>query len=115
MTSSSSTSVQKCLKSDIVFLRYGNFIDYLVTDRWKFDFEKTLLKIANLGKVLVLQQVKKTNKQTIFTWKHWFYIKSLKYLLIKYWIINLAVKFQNQPWDHINFWLWTTVTQNQVF
>ena len=37
--------VQKLLKSDIAFLRYGNFIEDVITDWWKFDFEKKALKI----------------------------------------------------------------------
>ena len=32
--------VQKCLRSDIVFLRYGNFIVDVITDWWKVASEK---------------------------------------------------------------------------
>ena len=38
--------VQKDLKSDIAFLRYGNFIEDVITDWWKVDFEKKALKIC---------------------------------------------------------------------
>ena len=43
---SAQSLVQKVLKSDIAFLRYGNLIDDIIRDWWKVDFEKkTLLKI----------------------------------------------------------------------
>ena len=35
--------VQKILKLDIAFLRYGNFIEDVMTDWWNVDFEKKAL------------------------------------------------------------------------
>ncbi len=54
----SSILVQKCLKSDIAFLRYGNFIEDIITVWWKVDYEKKSLKIwesvqGNLGNLEV--------------------------------------------------------------
>ncbi len=36
------------LKSDIGFLRYGNFIQDIITDWWKVDFEKKAILRAKL-------------------------------------------------------------------
>ncbi len=35
----------KNLKSDIAFLRYGNFIEDVITDWWKVDSQKEALKV----------------------------------------------------------------------
>ncbi len=43
-------------KLDIAFLRYGNFIDDIITDWWKVDSEKKVLdKFVNLGKCIAVQ------------------------------------------------------------
>ena len=34
-------------------LIYGNFIDNVITDQWKVDFEKTALKVGRLSKAQV--------------------------------------------------------------
>ncbi len=41
----SSIMVQKILKLDIMFLRYGNFIEGIITDWWKVNFDKKALII----------------------------------------------------------------------
>ncbi len=54
------------------FLRYGSFIDDIITDQWKVDFEKVSESLQSIG----VQAVWKP----IFTWKDSFYIKSFKQL-----------------------------------
>ena len=40
---------KKCLKSDIVFLRYGNFIYDIIADQWKVDFEEVWESGQSIG------------------------------------------------------------------
>ncbi len=54
-SSFASILVQKCLKSDITFSRCGNFIDDIITDQQKVDFEKKALKVWEYGQSIGIQ------------------------------------------------------------
>ncbi len=100
------------LKSDIEFLRYGNFIKDVITDWWKFDFEKRALKIwESVQSIGILAMQRST-----FTWKLFLYqiLQVTSRLSIedsKIW------ESQNQLWDYYFeiFWLCIPKTQNPVF
>ena len=71
--------VQNFLKSNIVFLRYGNFIEDVLTDWWKVDFEKKALKIWESVQSIGIFAL----ERSIFTWTHSFCTKSLYLLSIE--------------------------------
>ena len=88
---------KKVLKLDSAFLRYGNFIEDVIRDSWKVNFEKNALKIwdsvLSIG-ILVI-------RESTLIWKHCFHtkpFKKLKYNVLK---IPKYVKSQNWLWDYI--------------
>ena len=72
------------LELDIAFSRYGKFIDDVITDQWKVNFEKKACKIWKSGqsiayninskvhfymKILVLHQIPQLRKSVLKIWK----------------------------------------------
>ncbi len=86
----------KFLKSKSAFLRYCNFIEDVITDWWKVDFEK------NLG--IFRKYWYFGNQRSIFTtWKHYYCTIYSSNLKIKYWrfwsMWNLKIDFGTIIWD----------------
>ncbi len=63
------------LKSGIAFLRYGSFIEDVLTDWWKLDFEKKTLKIWESAQSIGILAIQRS---IFYMWKHYFYTKSFK-------------------------------------
>ena len=59
----SSLWVQKLLKSDFAFSRYGNFIDKIIIDLWKLTLEKVLKSLGIWEKFVQYSN----SKKSIFT------------------------------------------------
>ncbi len=50
--------MQNVLKSDITFLRYGNFIEDIITDGWKVHFNKKAHKFFESVQIIGIWQFK---------------------------------------------------------
>ncbi len=89
----------KLSKPDIVFLRYDNFIEDIITDWWKVDFEKKALEVWKYVQSIGILAI----QSTLFTWKHCFAPNPSSNLKIKYWIFqsmwNLKIDFETIFWD----------------
>ncbi len=93
----------------IAFLRYGNFMDNIVTDRWKVHFEKKALKVCESEQSIGIITIQKTLI---------FYMKMLSLDQILQATNRVSIDMLNLK---INlgtieiFWHRTVITQNLIF
>ncbi len=91
--------MQKDLKSNIPFLRYGNFIDDVITDWWKVHFQKKrVLKFGKSG-----QRIGDNSNSEVHFYMEMLFSCEILQATYREYVLKIPkyVNFQNEPWDHI--------------